>query len=57
MQNFDRPEVPIRDGKAKALLKVINENFGTLAFARKWLEPHFPRHIVPLKKLCDLDLV
>lgn len=57
MQNFDRPEVPIRDNKAKALLKVINENFGTLAFARKWLEPHFPRHIVPLKKLCDLDLV
>jgi len=49
--------VPIRDGKANALLKTIDREFGTLAFARKWLEPHFPRHIVGLKKLCDLDLV
>jgi hypothetical protein len=46
MQNFDKPDVAIRDNKAKALLRTIDENFGTLAFARKWLEPHFPRHIV-----------
>jgi len=49
--------IPIRDGKARGLLNVINREFGTLAWCRKWLEEFFPRHIRPLKTLCDLGIV
>ena len=50
-------QTPIRDSKARGLLNVIDREFGTLAFCRKWLENHFPRHIRQLKTLCDLDIV
>ena len=39
------------------MLQVINENFGTLAFARKWLEDVFPKHFGPLKMLCDNGII
>ena len=57
MKNFDAGDVPLRNPKAKALLHEINTRFGTLAFARKWLEETFPRHIVPLKALVDGGVV
>ena len=53
MREFDLDDVPIRDGKARGLLNVINREFGTLAWCRKWLEEYFPRHIMPLKRLVD----
>lgn len=37
MKNFDKEEVPIRNPKAKALLKEIETRFDTLAFCRRWL--------------------
>jgi methionyl aminopeptidase len=49
--------VPIRDGKAKALLAHINNNFSTLAFCRRWIEEVFPKHIIPLKRLVDAGIV
>lgn len=57
MRDFDMEDVPIRDGKARGLLNVINREFGTLAFCRKWLEEFFPRHIMPLKRLVDTGIV
>jgi len=57
MKNFDIGEVPIRNTKAKQLLGTINKNFGTLAFCRKWLEEFFPRHLMPLKMLCDANVI
>ena len=58
MKNFDiEDNVPIRDGKARGLLSVINREFSTLAFARKWLEEYYPRHIMPLKRLVEADIV
>jgi|Transcript_19166 methionyl aminopeptidase len=54
--NWDN-DVPIRDGKAKGLLNIINREYGSLAFCRKWLEEHFPRHLRPLKSLVDLGIV
>ena len=58
MKNFDiGDDIPIRDNKAKGLLSVISREFGTLAFCRKWLEEYFPRHLIPLKRLVDLDIV
>lgn len=58
MKDFDvGDDVPIRDGKARQLLGVINKQFGTLAWCRKWLEEFYPRHIMPLKRLCDAGVV
>jgi methionyl aminopeptidase len=37
MKIFDARPTPIRNGRAKAMLKAIEENFGTLAFCRRWL--------------------
>jgi len=53
----DIDDVPIRNPKARALLNEITNRFGTLAFCRKWLDETFPRHIVPLKALCDSGIV
>ncbi len=58
MLEFNAPENPIiRNANAKALFYTIKNNFGTLAFARKWLEEYYPRHIGPLKMLVDQKLV
>lgn len=57
MKDFNAPRVPIRNSQAAKLLGVINQQFGTLAFCRKWLEEYFPKHIMPLKILGDLGLV
>ena len=58
MLEFNAPENPIiRNANAKALFYTIKNNFGTLAFARKWLEEFYPRHIGPLKMLVDQKLV
>lgn len=58
MLDFNAPAKPlVRQDKAKALFHTIRNNFGTLAFCRKWLEEHYPRHIGPLKQLVDAKLV
>merc|ERR1719453_2020184 len=36
MKAFDAPFVPLRTKTAKNVLNVINNNFGTLAFCRRW---------------------
>jgi methionyl aminopeptidase len=38
MREFELKQVPIRNARAKALLKLIEENFSTLAFCRRWIE-------------------
>lgn len=38
MKNFEVGHVPLRLQRAKSLLSVINQNFGTLAFCRRWLD-------------------
>ncbi len=38
MKDFYKGFVPLRNQKSKALLKFIDENFGTLAFCRRWLD-------------------
>ena len=57
MKDWDAGQVPIRDGKARQLLNVINREFGTLAWCRKWLEEYSPRHIMPLKRLTDAGVI
>lgn len=57
MKNWDAPEKPIRNARAKALMSEITNKFSTLAFCRRWIEDAFPKHIVPLRTLVELDLV
>ena len=57
MKNFTPPKKQVRNSQAAKLLDVIDREFGTLAFARKWLETHFENHLKPLRMLCDLDIV
>ncbi|XP_006895268.1 PREDICTED: methionine aminopeptidase 2-like, partial [Elephantulus edwardii] len=54
MKNFDVGHVPIRLPRSKHLLNVINENFGTLAFCRRWLDRlGESKYLMALKNLCD----
>ncbi|CAB1413866.1 unnamed protein product [Pleuronectes platessa] len=58
MKNFDVGHVPIRLPRAKHLLNVINEHFGTLAFCRRWLDRlGESKYLMALKNLCDLGIV
>jgi methionyl aminopeptidase len=38
MRSADGKDVTLRNSRSKALLKLIEENYGTLAFARRWLD-------------------
>merc|ERR1712194_32839 len=58
MKIFDAPHTPLRVKSAKALLHSIEQNFGTLAFCRRWLDDlGNTRHIMALKNLVANDLV
>jgi len=57
MKAFDAPRVPLRSANAKKLLAIINREYGTLAFCRKWLEEHMPKHLAALKNLVDAGIV
>ncbi|XP_026876491.2 methionine aminopeptidase 2 [Electrophorus electricus] len=58
MKNFDVGHVPIRLPRAKHVLNVVNENFGTLAFCRRWLDRlGESKYLMALKNLCDLGII
>ncbi|CAH2075201.1 unnamed protein product, partial [Iphiclides podalirius] len=58
MKNFDQTFVPLRLQSSKQLLNLINKNFGTLAFCKRWLErAGASRYAMALKDLCDKGVV
>ncbi|CAG0881593.1 unnamed protein product [Cyprideis torosa] len=58
MKDFDERHVPLRLQKSKQLLSVINQNFGTLAFCRRWLDRlGQTKYLMALKDLCDKGIV
>ena len=58
MRKFEAPEqIPLRNPKAKALYAEINNQFGSLAFCRRWIEDKFPRHTGLLKQLTDTGAI
>jgi methionyl aminopeptidase len=58
MKHFDVGHVPLRLAKSKQLLSVINKNFGTLAFCRRWVDRvGETKYLLALKDLCDKGLV
>lgn len=43
---------------SKSLLKLINQNFGTLAFCKRWLDrAGATKYQMALKDLCDKEIV
>ena len=38
MKEFNAKPMPVKKTRSKALLRLIEENFSTLAFCRRWLE-------------------
>ncbi|KAK0429006.1 hypothetical protein QR680_011129 [Steinernema hermaphroditum] len=60
MKDFDlhNERIPLRLNKSKQLLNVINKNFGTLAFCRRWLDRlGETKYLMALKDLCDKGIV
>ena len=58
MKNFDVGHVPLRVAKAKKLLETINNNFGTLAFCRRYLDRlGETKYLLALKNLCDSGII
>jgi len=58
MKNFDVGHVPLRLPRAKSLLHCINQNFGTLAFCRRWLDRlGETKYLMGLKSLCEAGVV
>ncbi|CAB3243774.1 unnamed protein product [Arctia plantaginis] len=58
MKNFDQQFVPLRLQSSKQLFNLINKNFGTLAFCKRWLErAGASRYVLALKDLCDKGVV
>ena len=58
MKNFDVGHVPLRMSKAKELLGVIDKNFGTLAFCRRFIDRlGVDKYLLGIKNLCDVGLV
>ncbi|GAB1610722.1 methionine aminopeptidase 2-like [Argonauta hians] len=58
MKNFEVGHVPLRVARSKQLLNVINENFGTLAFCRRWLDRlNQTKYLIALKNLCDSRII
>ncbi|OEL37497.1 Methionine aminopeptidase 2B [Dichanthelium oligosanthes] len=58
MKNFDVGHVPLRLAKAKQLLGTINNNFGTLAFCRRYLDRLGEmKYLMALKNLCDNNII
>ncbi|KAF0313219.1 Methionine aminopeptidase 2 [Amphibalanus amphitrite] len=58
MKNFDVGHVPLRLNRSKQLLNTINQNFGTLAFCRRWLDRlGETKYLMALKDLCEKEIV
>lgn len=58
MKNFEIGHVPLRLQRSKQLLSVINQNFGTLAFCRRWLDRlGQTKYLMALKNLCDSGII
>lgn len=58
MKNYNISHVPLRLAGSKQLLNVINQNFGTLAFCRRWLDRLGQnRYLLSLNDLCKKGIV
>ncbi|CAI2352269.1 unnamed protein product [Caenorhabditis sp. 36 PRJEB53466] len=60
MKNFELADekIPLRLQKSKGLLNLIDKNFSTLAFCRRWIDRlGETKYLMALKDLCDKGIV
>eukprot|EP00041_Stephanoeca_diplocostata_P006365 m.82258 g.82258 ORF g.82258 m.82258 type:complete len:480 (+) comp16324_c0_seq1:112-1551(+) len=58
MREFDPQHVPLRTKSSKHMLNVINKNFGSLAFCRRWVDRlGEEKYLMGLNQLCTAGLV
>ncbi|RZF32004.1 hypothetical protein LSTR_LSTR007082 [Laodelphax striatellus] len=58
MKKYDAEYVPLRLASSRSLLSTINNNFGTLAFCKRWLDrAGCTKYQMALKDLCDKGIV
>jgi methionyl aminopeptidase len=58
MKEFNAPRVPLKNPRAKKLLKVIDDNFGTLAWCKRWVDDlGVEGYQLGLKELVDCRIV
>jgi methionine aminopeptidase len=58
MKDFDTIKRNGRHARSGALLKLIDENFSTLAFCKRWVDRlGFDKMAAPLKSLVDAGIV
>lgn len=58
MKDFHAGHIPLRSAKARQLLSVVDRNFGTLAFCRRFLDRiGEEKYLMGLKQLCDAGVV
>ncbi|GIY60330.1 methionine aminopeptidase 2 [Caerostris darwini] len=58
MKNYEAGRIPLRLNRSKQLLNTINQNFGTLAFCRRWLDRlGQSKYLMALKDLCDKGII
>jgi len=58
MKNFEVGHIPLRMPKAKSLLQCIEQNFGTLAFCRRYLDRiGQTKYLMALKNLTEVGII
>lgn len=59
MKEFNAPRVPLKNAKARKLLQIINNNFGTLAWCKRWVDDlgEIDGYLLGLKELVDTGIV
>ena len=58
MKDFEAPRVPLKYKQSKSLLNCINNNFGTLAWCRRWVEDlGEENYLIGLRELVERGVV
>ncbi|XP_053203430.1 methionine aminopeptidase 2-like [Panonychus citri] len=58
MKNYDVIHAPLRSTRSRQLLNIINRNFGTLSFCRRWLDRlGQSKYLLALNDLCQKNIV
>lgn len=58
MKAFNAPKAPLKHSSSKSMLNLINKNFGTLAWARRWVDDLGEKnYLMGLRELVNAGIV
>ena len=58
MKEFEAPKVPLKNPSARRLLKLVNENFGTLAWCPRWVDDlGESNYLIGLRELVNSGII